>query len=146
MFKQHCVKIVTEKSFLFLVVQISVLLSVFVFLHLPDHPHLSSISPNTDYILHRSSLNSLPDFFAPVSVMIYFLFTRPLLHHESAFLSAASLHHHVLKIKPLFFFFFKPITRVSTPGPAFNQHHRAHSKYEDRSRTFPQMSSSSKWN
>lgn len=93
-----------RKHFLFLLVQISVLLSVFASPHLPDHPHLSSMSPNTGLYPPQVFTKLVARFFAPVFVMMYFLFTRPLLYHESAFLSAASPHHHILKISPFCFF------------------------------------------
>lgn len=90
-----------SKHFLFLLVQISVLPSVFASPHLPDHPHLSSISPNTALYSPQVFTKLVARFFAPVFVMMYFLFSRQ--YHESAFLSAASPHHHILKISPFFF-------------------------------------------
>lgn len=67
---------IDRKSFL-LLLQVPALLSVFVSPHLPDHPHLSSISPNTGLCSPQAltKLTARFFFFAPVSVMIDFMFS-----------------------------------------------------------------------
>lgn len=133
------------KSFLFLLVQVSVLQSVVASPHLPDHPHLPSISPNADLSSPQVFTKLIARFFfffLHPSLLRFTLFSRLLLHRESAFLSAASPHH--LKIKPCFFFFsFKPITCVSRQELHFisTPEHRVNMKMGQRQ--ISQRSSSS---